>query len=689
MGTFDIKILLIEKIFDILKETQERVTIMPVKKDFTKEQLHYLHLLSKQYPTVQAAGTEIIKLKAILNLPKGTEHFLSDIHGEYEAFLHIINSCSGEVKDKLNELFADSMTKQELEDLATLIYYPSAKLALIADKAEDMDHFYRITLHRLVQLCRWVSIKYTREKVRSAMPEGYVSIIDELLHSRDEAGKRDHYENIIDTIISIGQAGEIIEALCHSIKWLTVDHLHIVGDIFDRGPRADIVMDCLTYSHSVDIQWGNHDILWMGAASGSRTLVATVLSNSIHYNNLDVIETGYGISLRPLSIFANEVYQNSDLSCFTVKLTGSDADHYTEKDKLLSARMYKAITIILFKLEGQKILRRPEFGMNDRLLLDKINYQDKTITIDGITYPMMDCDFPTIDPDDPYALTDEEQHVIDQLTDSFRHSEKLQKHIRFLFTKGGLYKVHNGNLLFHGCIPMTESKQLLSFTIGGKVRSGKEFLDYAETTARKAYYDKRGTPERQFGLDFMWWLWAGRNSPIFGRDRMTTFERRFIKDEASWTETKNVYYKYYNDKAVCEMLLAEFGLTGEHCHIINGHVPVKARKGESPIKGGGKLIVIDGGFCKAYQPTSGIAGYTLIYNSRNYRIVSHEPFAGRTKAIQENHDIGKESRIFEKMETRVKVAQTDQGVELQNRVDDLLMLLDAYRSGAVTENHSL
>lgn len=417
MVIFDTKILLTDESFDILKETQERVTIMPVKKDFTKEQLHYLHLLSKQYPTVQAAGTEIIKLRAILNLPKGTEHFLSDIHGEHEAFLHIINSCSGEVKDKLNELFADSMTKQELEDLATLIYYPSAKLGLITDKTEDMDLFYRTTLHRLVQLCRWVSIKYTREKVRSAMPEEYVSIIDELLHSRDEAGKHDHYENIIDTIISIGQAGEIIEALCQSIKWLTVDHLHIVGDIFDRGPRADIVMDCLAYTHSVDIQWGNHDILWMGAASGSRTLVATVLSNSIHYNNLDVIETGYGISLRPLSIFANEVYQNSDLSCFTVKLTGSDADHYTEKDKLLSARMYKAITIILFKLEGQKILRRPEFGMNDRLLLDKINYRDKSITIDGISYPMMDCDFPTINPDDPYTLTEEEQHVIDQLTD--------------------------------------------------------------------------------------------------------------------------------------------------------------------------------------------------------------------------------------------------------------------------------
>ena len=661
---------------------------METRQSFTPDQLHYLHLLAKQYPTVQAAGTEIIKLKSVLNLPKGTEHFLSDIHGEYEAFLHILNSCSGEVKDKLDELFGDTLSKNELDDLATLIYYPSAKLTLVWDSTKDIDAWYRITLNRLVQLCRWVSVKYTRSHVRSVMPKDFVQIIDELLHTRpDEENKKNHYKNIIESIISIGIAAEVIEALCLSIKRLTVEHLHIVGDIFDRGPRADIVMHYLMNTHSVDIQWGNHDILWMGAASGSRTLVATVLSNSIHYNNLDVIETGYGISLRPLSIFANEVYKDCDLKRFTVKLTGDDAEHYTEKDKLLSARMYKAITIILFKLEGQKILRRPEFGMEDRLLLDKINYEDKTVTIGDKVYQMEDCDFPTVDPADPYKLTEEEQHVIDQLTDSFRHSEKLQKHVRFLFTKGGLYKVHNGNLLFHGCIPMKEGKKLLSFNIGGKERCGKEFLDYAENVARKAYYDKRGTPQRQFGLDFMWWLWAGRNSPIFGRDRMTTFERRFIKDESSWVEQKNIYYTYYNDYEVCEMLLREFGLTGKHCHIVNGHVPVKAKKGESPIKGGGKLIVIDGGFCKAYQPTSGIAGYTLIFNSRNLRIVSHEPFAGRQKAIAENHDIANESKIFEKMESRVKISMTDQGRQLQQRVDDLLMLLDAYRSGAVKEDH--
>ena len=661
---------------------------MDSKRIFTPEQLHYLRLLSKQYPTVQEAGTEIIRLNAILNLPKGTEHFMSDIHGENEAFLHILNSGSGEVKEKLEELFGNSMTQRDRNDLATLIYYPQSKIALVSDETEDMEEWYRLTIHRLVDLCRYVSTKHTRSKVRSYMHPDYEQILDELIHLAEEGGSRkDLYENMINTIIQIGQAADVIEAICDVIKALVVDLLHIVGDIFDRGPRADIVMDSLMRAHNVDIQWGNHDVLWMGAASGSRTLVATVLSNSIRYNNLDVIETGYGISLRPLSIFANEVYKDCNTDQFKVKLTGDDADQYTEKDKLLSARMYKAITMILFKLEGQKILRRPEFGMADRLLLDKINYENKTITIGDKVYPMLDCDFPTVDPANPYELTEEELHVITQLTDSFRHSEKLQKHTRYLYSKGGLYKAINGNLLFHGCIPMNEDGSFMTFTIGGKERSGKRFLDYAEKTARKAYYDKRGTPERQFGLDFLWWLWAGRNSPIFGRNRMTTFERRFIADESTWTEPKNAYYTYYEQPEYCNLMLKEFGLEGDHCHIINGHVPVKVKKGESPVKGGGKLLVIDGGFSRAYQSTSGIAGYTLIYNSRHYRIVSHQPFAGKYNAVHRNDDIANESVIFEKMETRMRVSQTDEGEELQTRVDDLLMLLEAYRSGAVTENH--
>ncbi|MBO7253231.1 MAG: fructose-1,6-bisphosphatase [Oscillospiraceae bacterium] len=661
---------------------------MEGKHAFTPEQLHYLRLLSKQYPTVQSAGTEIMRLQAILNLPKPTEHFMSDIHGEHEAFLHILNSGSGEVKEKLEELFSNTMTQRDRNDLATLIYYPSSKLALVADEYENLDEWYRLTIHRLVDLCRHVSTKHTRAKVRTYMARDYEQILDELIHLAEEGGsRRDQYENIINTIIQIGQAPDVIEAICDVIKALVVDHLHIVGDIFDRGPRADIVMDSLMASHNVDIQWGNHDVLWMGAASGSRTLVATVLSNSIRYNNLDVIETGYGISLRPLSIFANEVYRDCNIDQFQVKLTGTDADQYTEKDKLLSARMYKAITIILFKLEGQKLLRRPEFGMSDRLLLDKIDYKNKTITVGDKVYPLLDCDFPTVDPEDPYKLTDDEKIVITQLTDSFRNSEKLQKHTRFLYSKGGLYKVINGNLLFHGCIPMNNDGSLMTFTIGGKERSGKRFLDYAEKTARKAYYDKRGSAERQFGMDFLWWLWAGRNSPIFGRDRMTTFERRFIEDKDTWTEPKNAYYTFYQDPAVCDRLLKEFGLEGEHCHIINGHVPVKARKGESPIKGGGKLLVIDGGFSRAYQSTSGIAGYTLIYNSRHYRIVSHQPFAGKWNAIHKNDDIQNDSRVFEKLENRMRVDQTDEGSALRTRVADLMMLLQAYRSGAVTEDH--
>ena len=661
---------------------------MKLKKRLSEEELRYLKLLARQYPTVQAASSEIINLQAILNLPKGTEHFISDVHGEHEAFLHILNSCSGVIKEKVDDLFATTIPKTDRDELCTLIYYPEEKLEQLHNKYEDMDEWYRITLHRLIEICRWVTSKYTRSKVRKALPRDYAYIIDELLHTHyDETDKRDYYENIISTIIDLGQADRFIEAVSQVIKRMAVDHMHIVGDIFDRGPRADIIMDSLLNYHSVDIQWGNHDILWMGAASGSRTLVATVLSNSIHYNNLEVIETGYGISLRPLSVFANEVYKDCDVSRFAVKLTGDDAEQYSEKDKLLSARMHKAITIILFKLEGQKILRHPEYEMNDRLLLDKIDYEKKCITINGTTYTLEDTDFPTVDPSDPYTLTEEEESVINQLTASFQRSEKLQNHVRFLYSKGSLYKVFNGNLLFHGCIPMTETGELKTFTIGGKARKGKDFFDYVDTAARQAYYYKSGTPERKLGMDLLWFLWAGRNSPIFGRDRMTTFERRLIRDESSWTEAKNAYYTFYQDPAVCDALLKEFGLEGPHCHIVNGHIPVKSKRGESPIKGGGKLLVIDGGFCKAYQPTTGIAGYTLIYNSWVLRIVSHEPFCGRKMAIEHNIDIASSSKVFERMEARIKIAQTDIGRKLQAQADDLHALVEAYKSGAVPEDH--
>ena len=662
---------------------------MDMNRSFTPQELRYLTMLSRQYPTVQAASTEIINLQAIMNLPKGTEHFMSDVHGEHEAFLHILNSCSGVVRDKLDALYSTTIPQAERAQLATLIYYAEEKLEELQEAGTATEEWYRITLYRLVDLCRELSSKYTRSKVRKALPKEYAYMIDELLHTRyGDADKRDYYEKIIDTIINIGQAPNVIVAISTVIKRLAVDHLHLVGDIFDRGPRADIVMDSLMGHHSVDIQWGNHDILWMGAACGSRTLVATVLANSLHYNNLEVIETGYGISLRPLSIFANEVYKDCNTARFKVKFSSEDALRVSEKDKILSARMHKAITIILFKLEGQKLIRRPEFGMSDRLLLDKIDYENKCITIGGVTYPLEDTDFPTVDPKDPYTLSPEENAVIDELTNSFQRSEKLQRHVRFLYSKGNLYKVYNGNLLLHGCIPMTDDGKLMSFSIGCEPLSGKAFLDYAEQTARRAYYNKPGSPERQFGMDFLWWLWAGRNSPIFGRDRMTTFERRLIKDESSWTEPKNAYYTLYNDPAMCDMLLREFGLTDPHSHIINGHVPVKAKKGESPFKGEGKVIVIDGGFCKAYQPTSGIAGYTLIYNSNCMRIVSHQPFSGRQNAIHDNLDILSTTEVFEVMKSRVKVAQTDRGRQLQSQIDDLNDLLCAYKTGAVTESHA-
>jgi fructose-1,6-bisphosphatase-3 len=662
---------------------------MDKKINFSPSELRYLKLLAQQYPTVQDASNQVIRLEGILNLPKGTEHFMSDIHGEHEAFLHILKSSSGEIKEKLNEYFADTLSVQERNELATLIYYPEFKLDMVAETRQDMDQWHRTTLHQLIPFCHFVTAKHTRAKVRSCIPDGYEPLIDELLNlCKEEDGfQQGLYESIISSTIRLGQANAVIQALASVIKTMTCDHLHIVGDIFDRGPRADKVMDSLMECPSVDIQWGNHDILWMGAASGSRTMVATVLVNSIRYNNLDVIESGYGISLRPLSVFANETYRHHDTHCFNVKILGDNAENYSEKDKLLSARMYKAISIILFKLEGQKVMRHPEFNMADRLLLDKVNYQSKTITIEGTTYPLEDCDFPTVDPQNPYALTEEESSVIDQLTEAFRQSEKLQKHVRFLYSKGSLYKTYNGNLLFHGCVPMTEDGELMEFTIGGKTRSGREFMNYADRTARKAYYDKRGTPERIWGMDFLWWLWCGRNSPLFGRDRMTTFERCFIKDESTWTEPKNAYYSHYNTPDICDMLLKEFGLEKKHSRIINGHVPVKARKGESPIKGGGKLVVIDGGFSRAYQKTSGIAGYTLIFSSRYFRIVSHQPFAGSAAALNNNQDIDNDLMIIEKLEKRMKVAETDEGEELQAQVDDLVRLIEAYRNGAVAENH--
>ena len=652
------------------------------------EFVRYLERLSELYPTIDKASTEIINLQSILNLPKGTEHFLSDIHGEYESFSHVLRNGSGAVRKKIDDVFGHTLGTNDKSELASLIYYPKEKIDYIKSLDKDTENWYKITLYRLIEICKVVSSKYTRSKVRKALPPAYAYVIEELITEKPEVLNRGaYYDGIVNTILEIGAAEKFIIAIAELIQRLVVDHLHIIGDIYDRGSGAHKIMDKLCSYHSLDIQWGNHDILWMGAASGSRTLVATVLANSLRYNNLEVIEMGYGISLRPLSVFANEVYKDCDVKQFAVKLSNGDEARYSEKDKLLAARMHKAITMILFKLEGQKILRNPSFGMDDRLLLDKIDYEKGTVRIGEADYPMEDLDFPTVDPKDPYALTPEEDKLISQLTRSFLYSQKLQRHVRFLYSKGSLYKVFNGNVLFHGCIPMTEDGEFLKLSIGCKELSGKAFLDYADLTARRAYYSKPGSKERQFGMDFLWWLWAGRNSPIFGRDRMTTFERRLIKDESAWTEPKNAYYTHYQDPAVCDLLLKEFGLEGPHCHIINGHIPVKSKKGESPIKGGGKLLVIDGGFCRAYQPTTGIAGYTLIYNSWVMRIVSHQPFCGRKEAIEENKDIANSSQVFERMESRLKIAQTDIGRKLQAQSNALRDLVEAFKAGAVLEDH--
>lgn len=653
-----------------------------------KYNLKYLQMLAKQYPTIGAASSEIINLQAILNLPKGTEHFMSDLHGEHEAFLHILANASGAVREKVDILFENTMAREDRAQLATLIYYPAEKLEEIKNSVNDLDEWYKLTLNRLIEICRLVSSKYTRSKVRKALPKEYGYIIDELLNTNYEIfNKKEYYENIIRTIIHIDRADDFVIAVCEVIKRLVVDHLHIVGDIFDRGPRADIIMDSLMSLRSVDIQWGNHDVLWMGAATGSRTCIATVLVNSITYNNLEVIETGYGISLRPLALFANEVYQNVNTDCFQVRPTGVGKKR-NPKDIALAARMHKAIAVIQLKLEGQIIRRNPSFAMEDRLLLDRIDYENKRVKIGENWYALEDTAFPTINPKDPFALSREEKDLMSRLKYSFMRSEKLQTHVRFLYSKGGLYKCYNGNLLFHGCIPMNEDGSFMQFNIGCKNLSGKAFMDFAESIARKGYYASEDSDEKQFCKDFLWFLWCGRGSPLFGRDRMTMFERRLIADKSTWVEAKNAYYKCYEDAGLCAKILAEFGLEGTHCHIINGHVPVKSKDGENPVKAGGRLIVIDGGFCRAYQPTTGIAGYTLIYNSWGIRISAHEPFTSRRDAIKNNTDIHSVTNIFDRMDKRIKISETDNGKLLQDTIDDLKWLLLAYKTGEIKEDHN-
>lgn len=647
----------------------------------------YLLELAKSYPSRSAALCEIINLNAILNLPKGTEHFMSDLHGEHEAYAHIRRNASGVIRKKVDQLFAKSITSKERAELATLIYYPEEKLDQIKEHVQDINDWYAITLERLFALCRFVSSKYTRSKVNRCLENvasGYGHIIDELLNNgNEEKNKTGYYDSIMQSVIDIGAAEPLIIAVCSAIKNLVIDHLHIVGDIFDRGARADIIVDELMKERSLDIQWGNHDVLWMGAASGSRTCIATVLNNSITYKNLDVIEIGYGISLRPLALFAAEIYKNSDVSAYMPK-GDTHGDFLKQDDDVLIARMHKAISIIQFKLEGQTILRNPSFGMQDRLLLDKIDFDKKTVTVQGREYPMRDVDFPTVDPRDPYTLTDTEYRVMHYLKNAFMRSEKLQRHIAFLFEKGEMYTIINNNLLFHGCIPLDANGEFLSFDCAGGL-TGRAFMDYCDRVARRGFFAKDLTPERQYGKDFLWFLWCGKNSPLCAREKITTFERLFIDDPEAWTEPKNKYYDSWGDERIADKILAEFSLGGAGSHIINGHIPIKSRKGEAPVKANGKLIVIDGGFCQAYQKTTGIGGYTLIYNAEGIRISAHEPFRGVTNAIKDNVDILSDTVVFEHSAEKILVKDTDQGAEIQRRIDDLKLLVSAYESGRIKE----
>ncbi len=645
-------------------------------------EVKYLKSLANQYPTIAAASTEIINLQAILNLPKGTEHFLTDIHGEYEQFNHVLKNGSGSVRGKIDEEFGNTLSTKDKKSLATLIYYPQEKLEIVMEQEENIEDWYKITLHRLVQITKRVSSKYTRSKVRKALPKDFAYIIEELITEKAELQEKEAYYNeIIHTIIRIGRAQDFIIALSNLVQRLVIDHLHIVGDIYDRGPGPHIIMDTLRKYHSVDIQWGNHDIVWMGAASGQLACIATVLRMSARYANLDILEDGYGINLIPLATFAMEKYTDTNCDSFAIKYNTD----YNTKDLSLDMKMHKAIAMIQFKLEGQVIMRRPEFRMENRLLLDKIDYESKTIVIDGVTYELNDIDFPTVDPANPYALTQEETQLMERLRQAFVRCEKLQEHVRFLFAKGSLYKVYNSNLLYHGCVPIDDEGNFKKVNIYGKEYSGKALYDVLESYARKGYYSIQDIGEKEKGQDILWYIWSSPNSPVFGKDKMTTFERYFIQDKQSHVETKNAYYRLMDNENILNKILLEFGLETEKSHIINGHVPVELKKGESPMKCHGKLLIIDGGFSKAYQGKTGIAGYTLVSNSHGMRLVAHEPFESTEDAIRQESDIFSDNMIVETSTFRKSVADTDIGAELKEGIRQLEDLLRAYREGIIIE----
>ena len=653
-----------------------------MNKTYSAADLKFLNLLSEKFPTIADATTEIINLEAILNLPKGTEHFLTDLHGEYEAFRHVLKNASGVIRQKVHEVFNNTLRESEMTELCTLIYYPAEKLQLIKQKESNLDDWYKVTLNQLTEVCRAVSVKYTRSKVRKMLPPDFSYVIQELLHESDSPGspKQSYFNGILNSIISIGRADAFIIAMSNVIQCLTIDRLHIIGDIFDRGPGPHFIFDTLAQYKMYDIQWGNHDILWMGAAAGNLASIANVIRVSARYDNLDVLEDGYGINMLPLATFALETYGDDPCECFAAK-GGEDSGN---SQQMLERRMHKAITVMQLKLENRLIRENPEYGMENRRLLEQIDYQNGTVTIGEKTYALRDKSFPTIDPAHPDELTEKEAEVLDKLIFAFRNSEKLQAHVDFLLKKGSLYRVYNGNLLYHGCMPMNEDGTLKEVQVDGKKYKGKALYDILEHNVRRAFVS-RDPKKREQGRNTLWYLWTAPNSPLYGRDKMTTFERYFLAEKETWTEVKNAYYRLIEKEETADRILQEFGLAGENVHIINGHVPVHQSAGESPVKCGGKVLIIDGGFCRAYHKETGIAGYTLIYNSYGLSLTAHEPFESTEKAIQEEKDIVSRQVAVRYNMKRQLVGDTDQGRQIRQRIRELKELIEAYRTAQLKE----
>ncbi len=646
----------------------------------SQEQLKYLKLLSKEYPNRDSASTRIINLQAILNLPKGTEHFLSDIHGEHEPFFHVLKNGSGVIKNKIGILFEKELTSTQMRELATLVYYP----AEVIDRrlgSEDMDEFYEINLYRLIRLTKLITAKYTRMQIRKALPKEFAYIIEELLHDYDQTSNS-YYNEIIKTLIELDRAGKFIIALAEVIQRFAVAHLHIIGDIYDRGSGAHIIMDRLESYHSLDIQWGNHDILWMAAAAGSLASIASVIRVSLRYANIETLEEGYGISLRPLSVLAKDFYDSDPCTKYRPKIADDDP-RYTQKERDELSMMHKAIAIIQFKLEAQLLIKNPQWGMQNRTILEAVDLEKGIVTIDGVEYPLNDTNIPTLSADAPYELNSSELEVITQLQKSFLKSEKLQRHTKMLFDRGAVYTTYNNNLLYHGCIPMNEDGSFMAIPLDDESYKGKELLDMCDTYARLGFFS-HDEELREFGQGVMWYLWAGRDSPLFGKEKMATFESYFIDDKSAAKEPKNWYYEHRDNQEACVDILAEFGL-GEDAKIVNGHVPVKVKKGESPIKSGGKLIVIDGGFSRAYQGVTGIAGYTLIFNSQGMALVSHGTFKSTEDAIENGADIVGSLEIIEKRTERLLVRDSDEGKKLAIEIEDLKELFEMYSEGIIKE----